>query len=353
MTVGAANPISAVLGSASPRASERGAVVPAGDAPDAAIATGIEAATRIEAATLLHGVMEQIQLAETIVERVNAVNATEAVRVYLSASARSREIAAAAAALKLDAERRAGQLFAAIERRAGSRDGEETPYAATLRELGVARRSADRWQKIASVPRDLYERYVGDARRVAERRGADDPAPDDDIRSVSASGLLRELRRRQTGEVPGADEWTSPKPLADAASRALGGVDLDPCAEPARDFPAMHHVTKAENGLAVPWNGRVWVHPPADLAGEFADRIVSQYGEERIEAALACLPAVPALWGVLGGHPFCLLEEQGLGARPPRPLAVFAVGVEAPVFAAAFREIGSAYGPISAAPAKR
>lgn len=349
MTVSAANPISAVLGSASPRVSERGAVVPAGDAPDAALAPLPDAATRIEAATLLHGVMEEIRRAETIVDRVNAVNATEAVRVYLSASARSREIAAAAAALKLDAERRAGELFAAIERRAGSRDGEETPYAATLRELGVARRSADRWQKIASVPRDLYELYVGDARRVAERRGADDPAPDDDIRSVSASGLLRELRRRQTGDVPDADEWTSPKPLADAASRALGGVDLDPCAEPARDFPAMHHVTRAENGLAVPWSGRVWVHPPADLAGAFADRIVSQYGEERIEAALACLPAVPALWGVLGGHPFCLLEEQGLGARPPRPLAVFAVGVDAAFFAGAFREIGSAYGPIAAA----
>lgn len=61
--------------------------------------------------------------------------------------------------------------------------------------------------------------------------------------------------RRSESEV-----WLTPPELL----AALGPFDLDPCAcmEP-RPWPtAARHFTRAENGLARPWDGRVWLNPP-------------------------------------------------------------------------------------------
>jgi hypothetical protein len=54
--------------------------------------------------------------------------------------------------------------------------------------------------------------------------------------------------------------WLTPPHIINA----LGSFDLDPCAcmEP-RPWPtAASHYTKAENGLLLPWLGRVWCNPP-------------------------------------------------------------------------------------------
>lgn len=56
--------------------------------------------------------------------------------------------------------------------------------------------------------------------------------------------------------------WLTPPALIEA----LGGAesfDLDPCSLPNRPWPtARQHYTKAENGLLLPWYGRVWLNPP-------------------------------------------------------------------------------------------
>lgn len=55
------------------------------------------------------------------------------------------------------------------------------------------------------------------------------------------------------------DEWLTPKYIIDA----LGPFDLDPCASIERPWAtAKKHYTYLDNGLMLPWEGRVWCNPP-------------------------------------------------------------------------------------------
>lgn len=55
------------------------------------------------------------------------------------------------------------------------------------------------------------------------------------------------------------DEWLTPPEIIEA----LGPFDLDPCSPINRPWPtATEHYTIEDNGLMLPWNGRVWCNPP-------------------------------------------------------------------------------------------
>jgi hypothetical protein len=55
------------------------------------------------------------------------------------------------------------------------------------------------------------------------------------------------------------DEWLTPP----AVLKALGPFCLDPCAPINRPWPtAERHYTVLDNGLLLPWVGRVWLNPP-------------------------------------------------------------------------------------------
>jgi hypothetical protein len=58
-----------------------------------------------------------------------------------------------------------------------------------------------------------------------------------------------------------ADHWITPRSLLSA----LGEFDLDPCAcELGQPWPTANrmYILPAENGLILPWFGRVWLNPP-------------------------------------------------------------------------------------------
>lgn len=58
------------------------------------------------------------------------------------------------------------------------------------------------------------------------------------------------------------DEWLTPPEIL----AGLGAFDLDPCAPATRPWDtATRHFTRADNGLARPWHGRVWLNPPYGL----------------------------------------------------------------------------------------
>lgn len=56
-----------------------------------------------------------------------------------------------------------------------------------------------------------------------------------------------------------SDEWLTPPEVV----HALGEFDLDPCSPINRPWPtASTHYTIVDNGLILPWHGRVWCNPP-------------------------------------------------------------------------------------------
>lgn len=58
------------------------------------------------------------------------------------------------------------------------------------------------------------------------------------------------------------DEWLTPPEILGA----LGAFDLDPCAPIQRPWAmAKEHYTILDNGLMLPWSGRVWMNPPYGL----------------------------------------------------------------------------------------
>lgn len=67
------------------------------------------------------------------------------------------------------------------------------------------------------------------------------------------------------------DEWYTPPYIIES----LGDFDLDPCA-PSHDFyTARKCYTKEDNGLILPWSGRVWLNPPYKnpIIGQFMKRM--------------------------------------------------------------------------------
>jgi len=69
------------------------------------------------------------------------------------------------------------------------------------------------------------------------------------------------------------DEWLTPPELLGR----LGEFDLDPCAAVKQPWPtAKKHLTVIENGLSMPWAGRVWCNPPYGPAtGTWLSRLAS------------------------------------------------------------------------------
>lgn len=74
--------------------------------------------------------------------------------------------------------------------------------------------------------------------------------------------------------------WGSPEDIVERARRVMGGIDLDPCSE--STFQAVVQAAtyysfteRGEDGLALPWFGRVFCNPPGGLVPEFWDRAIT------------------------------------------------------------------------------
>lgn len=69
-----------------------------------------------------------------------------------------------------------------------------------------------------------------------------------------------QLINQTSGDV----EWYTPPAIIEAARATMGSIDLDPasCKIANRTVKAERYYTIADNGLALPWFGNVWINHP-------------------------------------------------------------------------------------------
>jgi len=103
------------------------------------------------------------------------------------------------------------------------------------------------------------------------------------------------------------DTWFSPPALLEA----LGGADsfdLDPCTHAERPWAtARRHYTVEDNGLLLPWFGRVWLNPPYSIAllTHFLGRMAGHgCGMALIFARTETDPFHRFVWGAASGMLF-------------------------------------------------
>jgi len=96
----------------------------------------------------------------------------------------------------------------------------------------------------------------------------------------------------------GHDEWLTPPEIL----RALGAFDLDPCAPVVRPWEtAAQHYTAQDDGLALPWNGSVFLNWPYSNPLPWASKLRAELAAGRCTSAivLAKLDTSTEWWRVL------------------------------------------------------
>lgn len=115
--------------------------------------------TSTELATL-NRFRNEIERLESIPDAVTAANKLDAIQYALKKAGHTQRIQNEAAAMKLRAERKAGELIVeAVPDTPGRRDA-ATP---TFADLGVKPQYGNKLRKLANIPADLFEKYLENA----------------------------------------------------------------------------------------------------------------------------------------------------------------------------------------------
>jgi hypothetical protein len=219
--------------------------------------------------------------ASTLDDVLQIRDQAEALRVYAKAASDSLEAANAAAEIKLRAERKAGEMLAAMEKRDGgdaarARSHDVTELPPSLEDLGIDKMQSSRWQREANVPEQKFEEYLTLCR--------------DERREVTQAGLLKVLSGAHVGFNSGNSEWYTPQEYVSAAREVMGGIDIDPCScqDANRVIKATTFYSEADDGFSKEWHGRLYTNPPygEGTIDKFADKLLDEIGLQRVTQAI-------------------------------------------------------------------
>ena len=227
------------------------------------MASSVTSLSRISEAT------RALSAAKTLDDVLKIRDQAEALRVYMKAASESLDAANAASAIKLRAERKAGEMLAVMEKNKGGGDqstGNGVLPVLSLEDLGIEKMQSSRWQREAAVAEDTFEEYLASCEA--------------DRREVTQAGLLNIAKGCHVTANSGENEWYTPPDIIEAAREVMGGIDLDPasCELAQSNVKAKRFYTVDDDGLSKKWTGRVWLNPPysKDLIGPFALKVVKE-----------------------------------------------------------------------------
>lgn len=116
------------------------------------------------------------------------------------------------------------------------------------------------------------------------------------------------------------NEWYTPPQYIEAARAVMGTIDLDPASHEKANqgVKATTFYTIHDNGLAYPWNGRVWLNPPYGKDGIdsnqkiWTTRLINQYtAGVTTEAILLVNAATDTEWfAPLWDYPICFTNHR-------------------------------------------
>lgn len=155
--------------------------------------------------------------------------------------------------------------------------------------------------------------------------------------------------------------WGTPEDLVERAHHVMGGIDLDPCSE-AKFQEVVQAATyysldeRGEDGLVLPWKGRVFCNPPGGSVRQFWRRAMEQPIEQMIWVGFS----VEQLCVLAGEekHPadfsICFLRRRidferhdGYHGSPSHSNYIVGVNVYRDAFAANFFDLGKVmHGPL-------
>ncbi len=87
-----------------------------------------------------------------------------------------------------------------------------------------------------------------------------------------------------------SDDWATPPEIVLEMAAEFGPFDLDACAKP-DTAKASRYFTKADDGLAHQWFGRVWMNPPFSDPAPWLRKAIDETRAGRCDLVVALLPA--------------------------------------------------------------
>jgi len=133
-------------------------------------------------------------------------------------------------------------------------------------------------------------------------------------RSACSAGAREALHQSKSAE------WYTPAPYVEAAHELMGGIDLDPASNELanRVVGAAAFYTTADDGLARPWRGRVWLNPPyGKEAGEsnqarWSQHLIAHHRRGDVPEAILLVTAAPGnqWFAPLWNYPICFVDHR-------------------------------------------
>jgi hypothetical protein len=98
----------------------------------------------------------------------------------------------------------------------------------------------------------------------------------------------------------GEFEWYTPLDIIEVVQAVLyPGIDLDPASSTVANavVKAKKYYTYEDDGLTLPWEGRVWLNPPFSEVARFVDKLLLEYEIGRVtEACVITFASLDTAW---------------------------------------------------------